>query len=182
MLFKFLFSYPHSYFIFRFPSSSTCDNPDIIGKEEDTPTSSPLEIVKENIPLTCHNNSINIPHHHQRTQSTSSNNSGHMIGHGTKRDLVSNVGDISDSAYGGSTEKVPNHVYAEIHGPRSNSKTWFSSPSVSIVYYVVCIIYMYVCINKYMYNYIIMSRSVCVCVPVCRCCIYNTYIHTATWS
>ena len=112
------------------------DNPDIIGKEEDTPTSSPLEIVKEDIPLTFHNNSINIPHHHQRTQSTSSNNSGHMIGHGTKRDLVLNMGDISDSAYGGSTEKVPNHVYAEIHGPRSNSKTWFSSPSVSIVYYV----------------------------------------------
>ena len=87
-----------------------------------------------------------------------------MIGHGTKRDLVSNLGDISDSAYGGSIEKVPNHVYAEIHGPRSNSKTWFSSPSVSTVYYVyVLYACMYVCINKYMY---ILCLCVCVCVSV----------------
>ena len=86
-----------------------------------------------------------------------------MIVHGTKRDLVSNLGDISDSAYGGSTEKVPNHVYAEIHGPRSNSKTWFSSPSVSTVYYVyVLYACMYVCINKYMY-------ILCLCVCVCIC-------------
>ena len=106
--------------------------------EHYSPPSSAMEMRKEDVSPT-------LPHHgylrvnsHQRNHSVSSTASSQMFRKDFLKSPTENqmlVPDSSDSAYGGSAEKVPAHIYHEIP-PRSqsvgnNDRIWFSSPSVS---------------------------------------------------